>query len=222
LSALAQSSVESIADIAGFWDLEYPDQVYIKQLLGRTAPTTPRTDTTGDPSAPSNDTPPSQPERPALPTNLSSDEEAVRLHSQRLHSLANDLRDVSADDVRRALEANGQETPPARIDAALRVRLADLMLHGVPGPCPQCGGRVRYADAHYRCTAWVDAYARCQFGSATMPRLPFVKPAGLRSRLWDAFEFAQVTTRPWLQPAAPCARGPSPQRTLADAVQRRL
>ncbi len=172
--------------------------MFIKQLLSGTAPITPPTDSTGP--APNDDAaddnPPPLSERPPLPTNLSSDEEAVRLHSQRLHGLANDLRDVSSDDVRCALEANGQETPPARIDAALRVRLADLMLHGVPGPCPQCGGLVKYADAHYRCTAWVDAYSRCQFRAATMPRLPFVKPAGLRNRLWKAFEFAQVPAHP--------------------------
>jgi hypothetical protein len=218
LSTRAQSSVESIADIAGFWDLEYSDQVYVKQLLSGTAPATPPINIAGDPSAPSADDPPPPPERPPLPANLSSDEEAIRLHSQRLHGLANDLRDVSADDVRCVLEANGQEAPPARIDAALRLRLADLMLHGVPAPCPQCGGRVRYADAQYRCTAWVDAYARCQFGAATMPRLPFVRPAGLRSRRWSTIEYAQVPAHPSLPPAVPCPRDPSPLRGHGSGV----
>ncbi len=196
MNALSQSSVESIADIAGFWDLTYPDQVYVQQLLRGIVPSSPPSNTTEDALSVADPAPP--PERPPLPTNLTSDEEAIRLHSQRLHSLSSDLQDVSADDISRALEANGQETPPARVDAALRLRLADLMLHGIPGPCPHCGGRVRYADARYHCTAWVDAYARCQFSAATMPRLPFVKTDGLRNRLWNAFEFAKVPARPSL------------------------
>ncbi len=42
-----------------------------------------------------------------------------------------------------------------------QARLADLMLHGVPPPCPKCGGRVKYEDGRYECTNWADEFARC-------------------------------------------------------------
>jgi hypothetical protein len=64
-----------------------------------------------------------------------------------------------------------------QVDLATTRQLAEMIVGGVPAPCPRCGGRVKYVDGRYRCTNWVDPYARCQFRAAAHTRRPFALPS---------------------------------------------
>ena len=70
------------------------------------------------------------------------------------------------------------------------------MLHGVPAPCPKCGGRTEYRDGRYECTAWADEYARCQFKATTHDRKGFLMPTPTGNVYLDGFIFVKVGVAP--------------------------
>ena len=182
---MAQSPIESHLDIAGFWDLRFADQLLIRRLLaGETAAADPQgAGGSGNGSR-----------APPPPAALPADQAAIRDYNDRVYAAADALRLADAGLLRAALEANGQELPQVRggYDAAALRQLADMLVGGAPAPCPRCGGRVRYADGRYRCTGWVDAYARCQFRAAAHTRRPFDLPPQKRAAGFNLSSVARV------------------------------
>ena len=105
-------------------------------------------------------------------------EKALKAHSDKLHNIRQKLKAISASTMKHILEENDVNASGG--DVTLQGRLADIMLHGVPGMCPQCKmGRLSYQDGKYRCHANVDEFSRCQYMSAEEPREKFVMPKGI-------------------------------------------
>lgn len=70
----------------------------------------------------------------AQPT-LSRDEKAIKLHSEKLQTIRTALKGVYTGTIKIVLEHNGLRSNGG--DITLQHRLADVMLHGVPEPCPK-------------------------------------------------------------------------------------
>uniref|UniRef100_A0A7S4KI53 Poly [ADP-ribose] polymerase n=1 Tax=Guillardia theta TaxID=55529 RepID=A0A7S4KI53_GUITH len=67
------------------------------------------------------------------------------------------------------------------------------MLHGVPGDCPKCQGRLQYSDGMYKCTTWTeDGFAKCQYSSITGERKAFKMPKDMGHDYLDNFKFVKV------------------------------
>mmetsp|Transcript_9337 Transcript_9337/g.22090 ORF Transcript_9337/g.22090 Transcript_9337/m.22090 type:complete len:1025 (-) Transcript_9337:206-3280(-) len=113
-------------------------------------------------------------EAAAAPAKLSKEEQAMKNHSEKLWAIRNKLKEVSTSDLKFILDHNGVSSKGG--DVVLQARTADIMLHGVPGACPKCDGRLKYEDGQYSCTAWADEYARCQYKSVTADRVAFKMP----------------------------------------------
>jgi hypothetical protein len=69
------------------------------------------------------------------PPTLSRDDKAIKLHSEKLQAIRTALKGVYTGTIKIVLEHNGLRSNGG--DITLQHRLADVMLHGVPEPCPK-------------------------------------------------------------------------------------
>jgi len=93
--------------------------------------------------------------------------------------------EVPTKDLTAMLEANGmavEKVTPARVIH----KVADGMLYGVVGPCPECKtvGSLRYTGFDFVCkTGWLSAFTRCEFkGTKGVQRYKWKIPTDLKKK----------------------------------------
>ena len=130
----------------------------------------------------------------AAPRNeeMSKDEKAMKAHSDKLFKIRSSLAKESSSLLKQVLSHNGVDSAGGEV--TLQARLADIMLHGVPSMCPQCGnGRLRYEDGKYKCGADVDEYSRCQYISSEAERETFKMPPSICGNGYlESFKFVKT------------------------------
>jgi len=128
--------------------------------------------------------------KPAAPAKMTAEEKALQKHSEKLFAIRNNLKQVHTRELKRVLEHCGLDSRGN--DITLQGKVADVMLHGVPGKCPKCDGQLKYEDAQYSCTSWADEYARCQYKAVTADRLPFKMPKDISDDYLQSFQFVKT------------------------------
>ena len=141
-------------------------------------------------SSPSSSSPPASSSRaaPAVPssTPTSSSVDAMEAEFDRLlkeeASLRWSIRDplkasLTNAQLKEVVSSLGYPTrggPDRLLDT-----LTDLMMYGVPPPCPECGKTgVYYQDGAFRCGGFADEWARCGWTADEVERGPFEVPDG--------------------------------------------
>eukprot|EP00960_Hanusia_phi_P057525 763590-Hanusia_phi.AAC.6 len=127
----------------------------------------------------------------AKSSELDKDEKAIKAHSDKLFAIRTALKDVPRNLLKEILDHNDVDSRGGEV--VLQSRCADVMLHGVPGDCPKCQGRLKYEDGMYKCTNWTeDGFAKCQFSDIIGERKAFKMPKDMGHDYLDNFKFVKV------------------------------
>ena len=83
-------------------------------------------------------------------------EKALKAHNDKLFAIRGKLKAVSTSVLKQVLSYN--EVNASGGDVTLQARCADIMLHGVPGTCPQVRLCVRFPEQHMLLLSQADAF----------------------------------------------------------------
>ena len=204
---VALSGVKDVKDISGFEHLSADDQKILKNKFSEKPkkPTKVQDDSDDDVSlldlplvkkeSSTNKGKEVKHEAKAAPAAATKQEvaaeNAMRTHSDKLYKIRNNLKSVSNSTLKHVLAHNDVNDSGGEV--TLQARLADIMLHGVPGTCPQCKkGRLSYEDGKFKCGHHVDEFSRCQYKSSEGPRETFKMPKGIGDEYLANFKFVQT------------------------------
>ncbi|XP_072031637.1 poly [ADP-ribose] polymerase 1-like isoform X2 [Amphiura filiformis] len=187
----AKYKVKSHADIGGFHNIRWDDQVTIKERISRGGW---RPGCSGDyrKRKLAADEADSGPSAKIAKGQMSPEDKALKEQNDFMWQIRDNLAlgKVTGPNVKVLLEENDQVLPK-KGGARLYDRVVDCMAFGALLPCPECQGQlVVSAGTGYHCTGNLTAWTRCRYNSFTAEREDFTIPKSLQKKKYlKTFEF---------------------------------
>eukprot|EP00906_Rhabdomonas_costata_P030164 RCo042595 len=169
------AKLKSLSQISGLDKLKFEDVQRIKALV-----------TKGDSSA------------KITKKEMTTEEKAVEKENKLIWDLKEKLKEnVSTAEMKACLEGAGQPTSGPVFGGPEKIldRLADAMLFGWLPKCSQCkNGDLIISRGRYKCTGHISEFARCDFSSDDIARLPWSRGKGCSNDFLSSFKFKPKKT----------------------------
>ena len=153
------SYVKKIGEFKGWDFLRWDDQVYLRGLVGDDS---------------------------CSPENVAKDEKLAEIRDKniKIFELVGKLKSgLKAPVIKQSVADNGISFEKGGHADLLLYLLADGLLFGKPGPCPECGGAHVYyhSSGVYVCHGWISGYTRCSWWSDECKRYCWKLTDGVKS-----------------------------------------
>lgn len=154
------SYVKSIKEFKGWDFLKWDEQVYLRELVDDDS---------------------------CSPENVEKDEKLTKIRDQNIEifKLVDRLKaNVKAPIIKQSVADNGVSFEKGGHADILLYLLADGLLFGKPGPCPECGGSCVYyhSSGTFVCHGWISGFTRCTWRSEECKRYRWKLTSGVKEK----------------------------------------